>query len=127
MKNIKWILIFSVVCLLCFWGWKKINNTPAQNSVAQIKQGSDLIYSIDLSAVETPYEFDIKYDSGVNRVRVENGKIAVVSANCPDQVCVKKGYISNTAVPIVCLPHKLSITLTDGIAADGVDAVAGGN
>jgi len=127
MKNIKWIFIFSAVCLLCFFGWNKINHTSVQNPVAQIKQGNEIIDSIDLSAVEAPYEFDIKCDSGENRVRVEKGKIAVISASCPDRVCVDMGYISNTSVPIVCLPHQLSITLTAGTISDGADAVTGGN
>ena len=126
MKNRIWIFIFSAACLLCLAGWIGLNLLPADFSTAQIKQGNEIIYSIDLSAVEAPYEFDITCEAGENRVRVEKGRIAIISASCPDKVCVKRGYISGSAVPVVCLPHRLSITLTQGFAADSVDAVSGG-
>ena len=45
------------------------------------------------------------------RIRVEHGSIQVVSADCPDQVCVRQGAISGGYVPIACVPHGLVIDI----------------
>ena len=73
-----------------------------------------VIREIDLKKVQEPYEFEIKTKDGhSNTIRVEYNKIAIIDADCADKVCVNTGYISNSIVPIVCLPHRLSITITD--------------
>ena len=51
------------------------------------------------------------------------GRIRVASANCPDQVCVRQGWISDASVPIVCLPHQVIIQVTGGDSY--ADAAAG--
>ncbi len=45
------------------------------------------------------------------------------SANCPDQVCVNQGWISDATVPVVCLPHQVVIEITGG--ESHADAAAG--
>ncbi len=60
-------------------------------------------------------------------IRVEPGRIAVTAADCPDKVCVDAGWRSDSASPIVCLPHRLVIRIEKDAAADpgGIpDAVA---
>ena len=59
----------------------------------------------------------------IMRILVEPGRIRVSQANCPDQVCVEMGAISDGTVPIVCLPHKLVIEIVGG--AEALDAAAG--
>lgn len=118
-KNIKWIIIFTAFCALCLTFWF-LNRQSG--STAVIKQGDKVIRTVNLSE---PYEETI-YDGhgGYNVICVKNGRIAVTEANCPDKVCVNQGYTDNGAVPIVCLPHKLSVTVIKD--KNDVDAVAGG-
>jgi hypothetical protein len=124
-SNIKWIIIFVLICIVCLAVWLVRQNQTQSAAVAQIKLGNDVIKEIDLSEISEPYEFEITDDNGGhNTVRVERGRICVIDADCPDKICVNQGYISNSAVPIVCLPHKLSITITD--KQETIDAVAGG-
>ena len=54
---------------------------------------------------------------------MEQGRIRVSQADCPDQVCVDQGWIADGTVPIVCLPHKLVIEIVGGGSA--FDAAAG--
>lgn len=123
-SNIKWAAVFLVLCVVCAVIWMVRQNSMENEAVAVIKQGNNVIQTINLSDVSEPYEFEvIDENGGRNLIRAEYGKIAVIDADCPDKVCVNQGYIDNSAVPIVCLPHKLSVTIT-GIK-DDVDAVAG--
>ena len=48
---------------------------------------------------------------GSNTILVEQGRIRVIEANCPDQVCVRQGAISGGYVPIACVPHGLVIDI----------------
>lgn len=124
-SNIKWILAFTLLCVVCGAVWLFQSRITDGAVTAQIKQGDRIIRTIDLSDVSEPYEFEITDENGgYNRIRVETGSIAVIEADCPDKVCVNQGSIKNSARPIVCLPHKLSITITD--KNDGIDAAAGG-
>ena len=59
-----------------------------------------------------------------NTLVIENGAAQVVEASCPDQVCVRQGAVRYEGESIVCLPHKLVITVKGGQAND-VDGVAG--
>ena len=33
----------------------------------------------------------------------------MLSADCPDQICVKTGKLQENGLPVVCLPHRLAI------------------
>lgn len=58
-----------------------------------------------------------------NTLVIENGAAQVVEASCPDQICVNQGVVRYAGESIVCLPHKLVVTVEGGRAND-VDATA---
>ena len=92
--------------------------------VARITLDGELVEEIDLSAVTEPYTFTLEGPGGfTNTIQVEHGRIRVLEAGCPDQVCVNQGYISDGTVPIVCLPNRLVIEIVGG--GDSLDAAAG--
>lgn len=59
---------------------------------------------------------------GYNIVTVEDGWVSVQEADCRDHICVEHKKIRKTGETIVCLPHKLVVTVT-GDAPAGFDAV----
>ena len=71
---------------------------------------------------------ELKFANGsmiaINTIAVENGEVRVAAADCPDQTCVKMGALRSRALPIVCLPHHLTIRFVDGAEDGGLDAVA---
>ena len=79
--------------------------------VARISRDGVLLEEINLSRVDEPYSLTLEDESGRNVLSVERGRVRVSEADCPDQVCVKQGWVSNGAAPIVCLPHKLVVEL----------------
>ena len=122
MKSRTWIILFSCLFLLCliltFW----IANRKTYATVACIYQDGVLIRTVDLSAVTEPFEWTVAGERGENRIRVEPGRICVLEADCRDQICVKAGWLSDSASPVVCLPHRLVIRLES--SALDVDAVS---
>ena len=91
--------------------------------VARITWDGEVVEEIELDQVGRSYSFTLENQEGANTISVENGRIRVSWADCPDQVCVDQGWISDGTAPIVCLPHRLVIEIVGGGSA--FDAAAG--
>jgi hypothetical protein len=88
------------------------SNDTSGRTLAQIKVGAEVLETIDLSAVSEPYTKTVYTgNDGYNVIEVREGMIRVVEANCPEQVDVRQGWISSPYESIVCLPHRLVITI----------------
>lgn len=71
-------------------------------------------------ALEDSYE--IRQDDGsVNVIAVEDGAVFMQEANCRDGLCMAQGKMRNAAKTIVCLPHKLVVSLTGDAPQDDGD------
>ena len=66
--------------------------------------------TIDDTTVET---FTIETEHGINNVVIENGAVSVVSADCPNQICVNTKEAQKAGDIIVCLPHKAVIEIVE--------------
>lgn len=109
------VLITAVILLLLFASvlipLLRSRNASA-GYTAFIYQDGVLIRSIDLSAVTESYTFDIiSADGGINTIEVRPGSIGIITADCPDKLCVHQGFIRSDTLPITCLPHRLVIEL----------------
>ena len=62
--------------------------------------------------LDTDTELTIKTDNGENLLVVEDGKVYIKNADCPDKTCVKTGY-ADEMKSIVCLPHKVTVTVEE--------------
>lgn len=70
-------------------------------------------------ALEDSYEIR-QEDGSVNVIAVEDGAVYMQEANCRDGLCMAQGKMRNAAKTIVCLPHKLVVSLTgDAPQEDG--------
>lgn len=50
-------------------------------------------------------------NADTNTLVIRDGKATVIEANCPDKVCVSHRAICNVGETIVCLPHKLVVSI----------------
>ena len=120
-KTKTWVLILGGVLLLALLSCMILYTRPAPGTVANIFLDGTAVRSVDLSQVTEPFEFTLTAagGQGFNVIRVEPGRIAVIDADCPDRVCVDAGWLSDSASPIVCLPHRLVIRIEKNAAAEG--------
>ena len=122
-KTRTWVIGLAAAALLLGAATWYTLSARRKSNVVQIVQGDVVVQEIDLARVAKAYSFTIDApDGGRNTVTVEPGRICVSEADCPDQVCVMQGWLSDQAMPIVCLPHQLVILLKD--VDPGSDAVA---
>ena len=113
MKSTKfWIILTSVVLLIsCISAAAVLYYNGTGNTVC-IYQNGDLIEKIHLDTVTMPYTIHLgSKNGGYNEITVEEGRICVSDASCPDHICINTGWISDGAIPIVCLPNQLVIQI----------------
>lgn len=124
MKKNKYKILIGI-CALIFAlgivGSAVVLLLPKKNTV-NIVRDSKVLYTFDLSKAEDT-TFDIDYNGSTNTVEIKDGKIRVLKADCPDNTCVHMGWLSSSAMPIVCLPNHLVIELAENNSE--IDAVAG--
>ncbi len=123
MTNRIWIVVFSVVALLCLGIWLFISNVSSQSLVVGIYKDGSLVEKIDLNSVTGEREITLSGDLGDNVILVSNGRIEMKSADCPDKICVEHGELKSSSSPIVCLPNKVVIKFEG--STDGADAKTG--
>ena len=114
------VLLIIVVIALSVTSIYKSSIKGSEN-IAVIKSDGKVLKTIDLNKVIDPQEFTIKTDKGnYNVISVKHNGIRVKAADCPNQVDVKVGWISNPGQLIVCLPNKLIISIK-GEENKGID------
>ena len=119
-------VIVGLVCILIFAagviGSIYVMNKDTGQMVEVIQDG-EVIYTFDLSTAEDQ-EIEVLYgDTGRNVILIQDGQICVSEANCPDHICMEQGWL-DSAVPITCLPNRLSIQFVDAEEETGLDAVS---
>lgn len=95
------------------------------------KMGNQVVITLDgkeygrypLSAKQ---QIKVESERGYNEVVIENGKVFVKEADCPDHYCEKQGEISDTSSSLICLPHKMVVTIEGDSEKDAgnVDGIA---
>ena len=116
MKTKFWIILLSGLLLLCL-ALSLFLLTPGQ-AAHQVEVWSDgtLLYALPLSQ---PREITVQSQFGENTITIQDGKVAVTQADCPDHYCMDRGFC-DSGVQIVCLPNRLVLKFTDSQPVDGV-------
>lgn len=108
-ENVRKSIFFTCVFLAVILALMFIIS-QRDGKIAKIYCDGELIEAIDLSKAEESYTVDI---NGHNKALVENGKISMCYADCPDKLCIKMGSIADGSRDIVCLPNKIIIKIED--------------
>lgn len=119
MKTRTWIVLFCAVFLLCLILSIWVLQPREDAALAQITSGGKIVKTVDLRKNQ---QFTITAEGGGrNVITVQDGKIAVTEANCPDHYCMNRGFCAS-GTDIVCLPNRLVIHF---LQEQAVDAAVG--
>lgn len=94
-----------------WWGTGWWLGRDATASQIQIWQNKVLTGAYPLDSPE-PVTIPLGSSLGYNQVVIENGAARMVSASCPDQVCVQTAPIRLPGQTIVCLPNRVVVEVT---------------
>lgn len=116
MKTRSWILLFSLLALLCA-GLSAVFLLGCEGAdFAEVYSDGKLISRVDLSK---DAEYRVDYGGEWNSLTVKDGKISVSAASCASQDCVRHAPADHGA-PIVCLPNRLVIKFVNSSELDAI-------
>jgi hypothetical protein len=116
-NDIKLIMTFAILGAICMIAIYFLKQTGG--SVIVTIDGQE--YGTYPLNKEATIEIESKY--GTNLLVIKDHKAKITEATCPDKLCVHQKSISKTGESIVCLPHKLVITVING-EENELDAVS---
>ncbi|RAV04757.1 NusG domain II-containing protein [Paenibacillus sp. YN15] len=101
----------------------KGKSPEGQELFARITVDGKLYKTVALSAAEQELEIRTKY--GYNLLKLHDGGIQMIKADCPDRLCLTFGAITSIGQTIVCLPNRLMVEVVSGTGGGGgLDGVA---
>ena len=53
-------------------------------------------------------------NNGKNRIEILGGKVRMTYADCPDELCIRQGWIEFDGQSIICLPNKITVMVSGG-------------
>ena len=117
MKKNDFILILSVIFIaLSAFLFLHITKDEGSGDVV-VKVDGDIYGRYDITHDEI---IDI---NNSNTLVIEDRKVFMKEADCPDKLCIKQKSISRDGESIICLPNKVIVTIESGSKSD-IDAVA---
>ena len=118
MKKRDWILIGGLLALaLVLTGLFFLLRQGGSYVVVRVDGAEVARYSLSQDG-----QYDL--NGGTNVLRIENGSAYLVSADCPDLLCVKQGKIRYGGKTITCLPNRLTVTVYTTGSQNEVDLVS---
>jgi len=122
MKNLRLkkgdILVLAALLLIAAAVFLCLHFAGENGAVAVVEVNGVQTAALPL-AEDTVY--DVILDGKVtNTVEIKDGAARVISADCPDKICVHHRAIHKTGESILCLPNKVVVTV-ESAAGEEVD------
>jgi len=91
------------------------------------KSGAYVQIEVDRTVTQTlplgdDTEYKIETENGTNTLIIKDGFAYINEADCKNQICVRHKKISKNGESIICLPHKVVVTVIDKNAKEEIDA-----
>jgi len=104
------IYAFFAAAVLTLGVWTVHSWLTPHAGVIEIVCDGTVTATIDLSREMIRHTIRILApDGGFNELLLENGRVRVLSADCPGHDCVNMGVLRSSSAPLVCLPHRLIV------------------
>ena len=90
-------------------------------------EGASVTVTVDgVTVGEYPLSRNAEYtiNGGTNILTVKDGVAFMSYSSCPDHVCENTGKAKYVGEQIVCLPNKVTVTISGEITDDAVDFVS---
>lgn len=112
-KGDRTFLLIAAVIAAVLFAVNTIQQSDNDKTVVITVDGV-VLQTFDLSTNLEQYEILTPY--GQNTMTISDGAVKVTSADCPDQICVHTKAATDIGDVIVCLPHRLIISVEEAPA-----------
>jgi hypothetical protein len=100
-KPCDWILLVMLLAAT-LWGMAAVSRGAAASAEVVIEVDNKPLYRL-------PLDVDKIIETGGLAVEIKGRRVRVLTAECPNKLCVRQGWIERGA--IICLPLKTVITI----------------
>ncbi len=123
-KGDKVLIIMIVIISLVSLGFIRNNITGYSEKYVSIQVNGEEIKRVifDKSIIGKTIPIETKF--GYNLIEIGDEMVRVIEADCPDELDVKQGYISQPTELIVCLPNRLVIEIKGLKQTDAIDYIS---
>lgn len=112
-------LFFIILIAGLLISWFSLSSGEPASKVMVWVDGN--IYGVyDINENQT---IEINNNGHINNFTIKDGFVSMTYSDCANQVCVEKGYITQSKDSIVCLPNRVMAEIVS--EGGGVDVVAG--
>lgn len=111
-----------LIALLGFAGnhaYAAMRLAKASRTLAVIKAEGKVVRTIALKE-DTTESLWVAGRLGPEKVEVQGKRIRIIQSPCPDQICVRQGWISSPGQSIVCVPGRIVIYIEGESAVDAI-------
>ena len=109
-KADKWLIFLLLTAAVAGIATQELLADSQRPAIIEIKVRGNLLHTI---APRPGDHQTIRLDEEGrhNVVEIRDGRVRMLEANCPDQLCVRIGWVSQPPRQIVCLPHAILIAV----------------
>ena len=111
---------FLILSLLLFLGYHFFFRSPG--ALVEISVDGTITKVLPLNQ-DTTYEITSD-NQHKNTLKIKDGYASVTYADCPDKLCVRQKKINKKGETLVCLPHKVIITVVSSQEEKEYDGIA---
>lgn len=112
------IICVAVIVIISYITVNLLRNDEADTVVIYID--GKIEKKLDLNKNQ---EYKVDVDNGYNIVRIKDKKVRIKESDCGNQTCVNMGTISKDGQTLICLPHKVEVTIVSDDKSE-VDVIA---
>ncbi len=112
------LILVLLLASLSIFAVHTIMSSQGSNALCRITVNGELYGTYELDRDQT---IDIDH---TNVCTIRDGKVKMISANCPDQICVDSIAVSRNGESIVCLPNRIVITIVGAGESAEYDTIA---
>ena len=100
------IICVAVIVIISYITVNLLRNDEADTVVIYVD--GKIEKKLDLNKNQ---EYKVNVDNGYNIIRIKDKKVRIKESDCSNQTCVNMGTISKDGQTLICLPHKVEVTI----------------
>lgn len=112
------VLVIILVAVVGLFGFNKYKRGYVEKNSSEIYvdiyANQELYKSIPLTD-KLEEAIEIETALGKNIVKIHDGGVEMIEADCNDSICEKTGFINEVGQMIVCLPHEVLVEIRGDI------------
>ncbi len=102
------LILLGVLVTLALSSYFALDSISGDGDVVIVEVQDRVVQKLKLNE---PGDFAIQGIEGQVHLKVDNGRVAIVEADCPNRICVRTGWRFRSGEVIVCVPNKTIVRI----------------